>query len=415
MRSPARLLGFVLSCAMSVMAAHAQSPSGLPKPGPFVNKLAVMVGRFMNDGEVKPGAMGPNSPAMKVNGIDECKWTADGFGLVCTESVDIGGAREIETDVAYYDPISKKYQYHGIRNTGETNNQTGTVSGDTWTFLGQGSLGGKVVHTRYTMTFVSKDSFEYTEEWGEGDKPMQLGLSGKCTRVAAISDAAEPPKLSPAQQEVIEVHEARTEASNKRNQAEYSRYVADDCIFNTDDGSVRTKAQLMAHIGKLPTEYDHSVNPRDYLVHVYGDTAVLNLRYTNHEQFNDSDIVSEIRMTETYIKQDARWLLIARHWGKIPTNFRRPVTVDTSVYKDYVGQYEWRPSDDVETIFLKDERLWTQSGKGEPEEFLPLGNDAFFLKSDLGTNTFVRNAQGQVTGYTFQDADGQHIQVKKIK
>ena len=226
--------------------------------------------------------------------------------------------------------------------------------------------------------------------------------------------AVDQPKLSPAQQEVINAHEARTEASNKRDQAAYSRYVADDCIFSTDSGSVRTKAQLMARAGKLPTEYDHSTNPRDYVVHVYGDTAVLNLRYTSHEQFTDSDIVSEIRMTETYIKQNGNWLLIARQWVKIPTNFRKPVAADTSVYKDYVGQYEWRPLDDVETISVKDGKLWTQSGS-EVEEYLPLGADSFFLRSELGIDKFTRDAQGHVTGYTYQDADGQEIHIKKIK
>jgi ketosteroid isomerase-like protein len=232
---------------------------------------------------------------------------------------------------------------------------------------------------------------------------------------AGMIDAAGQPKLSAAQQEVINAHEARTEASNKRDQVAYSRYVADDCIFSTDDGLVITKAQLMAHVGKFPTEYDHSVNPRDYLVHVYGDTAVLNLRYTTHEQFTDSDIVSEMRMTETYIKQDGRWLLIARHWAKIPTNFRKPVAVDISIYKDYVGQYEWRPLDDVETISLKDGKLWTQSGSGAPEEFFPLGADSFFLRNELGTNIFIRDPQGHVTGYTYQDADGQEVHVKKIR
>ena len=130
---------------------------------------------------------------------------------------------------------------------------------------------------------------------------------------------------------------------------------------------------------------------------MYGDTAVLNLRYTNHEQFTDSDIVSEIRMTETYIKQNGNWLLIARQWVKIPTNFRKPVAVDTSVYKDYAGQYEWRPLDDVETISVKDGKLWTQSGS-EVEEYLPLGADSFFLRSELGIDKFTRDAQGHVTG-----------------
>jgi hypothetical protein len=193
MRSLTTFLSFLLVCGSILIMARAQSQETLPKPGPEVKKLAVMVGRFTNEGEVKAGAFGPNSPAIKVSGTDECKWTAGGFGLVCTEIVDIGGTKEIETDVVFYDPITKKYEYHGIRNTGETNNQTGTVSGDTWTWLGGGSLDGKVFHTRYIMKVLSSDSYEYTEEWGEGEKPMELGMSGKCTRVATTKAATSKP------------------------------------------------------------------------------------------------------------------------------------------------------------------------------------------------------------------------------
>jgi hypothetical protein len=193
MGNPTRLLAFALACASSAIVARAQSATALPKPGPEVKKLAVMVGTFTNKGEVKAGAMGPNSPAMKVSGTDECKWTAAGFGLACTETVDIGGTKETETDVAFYDPTSKKYEYHGIRSTGETNNQTGTVSGDTWTWLGGGTVAGKVFHTRYIMKFVSKDFYEYTEEWGEGDKPLEMGMTGKCIRVAATKRATSKP------------------------------------------------------------------------------------------------------------------------------------------------------------------------------------------------------------------------------
>jgi quercetin dioxygenase-like cupin family protein len=196
MRRSTMFLGFLLSCAFGAVASRGQSQEVLPKPGAEVQKLAVMVGRFTNEGEVKAGALGPNSPAMKVSGIDECRWTAGGFGLACTETVDIGGTKETETYLMYYDPISKQYEEHGIRNTGEAENQTGTVSGDTWTWPGVSTVGGKVFHQRYIMKFVSKDSYEYTDEWGEGDKPVEVGMSGKCTRVVTASVAADSSSFS---------------------------------------------------------------------------------------------------------------------------------------------------------------------------------------------------------------------------
>jgi ketosteroid isomerase-like protein len=233
---------------------------------------------------------------------------------------------------------------------------------------------------------------------------------------ATVIHAQDQPKFSPAQQEVLNAHRARVEASEKRDYAAYSRLVADDCMYSDDDGILDTnrKAHLMDD-WKLPLAYDHGVNPRDYVVHVYGDTAVLNYLVTIHEQFTDADIISEQRATETYIKQKGSWLLIARQWGNLPVNFHKPVAVDTSAYKDYVGKYEWRPLDQAETVSVKGGKLWTDFGEDMDEEYFPLGSETFFVKNDLGNVTFVRDAQGRVTGYTYHRWDGQEIHAKKIR
>jgi hypothetical protein len=142
----------------------------------------------------------------------------------------------------------------------------------------------------------------------------------------------------------------------------------------------------------------------------------MNHRVTIHEQFTDSDIISEQRYTTTWTKQNGSWMMVAMHWENLPVNFHKPVPVDTSVYKDYVGQYQWRPLDDVETIWMKDGKLWSRFSKEtEDDEYLPLSSDSFFLRDDIGGVTFVRDPQGHVTGYTYHRWDGQEIHVKKIK
>jgi Domain of unknown function (DUF4440)/Domain of unknown function (DUF3471) len=237
---------------------------------------------------------------------------------------------------------------------------------------------------------------------------------------ASALNAAESPKLSPTELEVLKVRNELRETAFRRDMTAWSRLVAEDCIFSTDDGILITKAQFIKHIGKLPPEYDRSMNPRDYVIHLYGTTAIINFRLTGHEQFTDADIVSEQRQTETYVKQNGSWLLVARHWNNLPVNFRKPIAVDTRVYRDYVGEYEWRPGDDLETVFVKDGKLWSRIGNdsqigNDEDEYLPLGADSFFVKSDLGTAVFARDLQGHVTGYTYHRVDGQEIHVKKIK
>src|ERR1700674_1811705 len=117
---------------------------------------------------------------------------------------------------------------------------------------------------------------------------------------ATTGSLAGQQKFSPAQQEVIDISRARVEAAGRRDLVAWSRYVADDCIFSDDDGALATKAQLAKYLGKLEPEYDRAANPRDFVVHLYGNTAVMNYRVTAHEQFTDTDIISEQRVTETY-------------------------------------------------------------------------------------------------------------------
>jgi hypothetical protein len=191
---PKRVLSFVLACASSVIAGdHSQTTPPKSGPDPEVEKLAVMVGRFTVEDELKAGVMGPNSPAMKYTGTDDCRWAARGFAVICTAVLHMGARKYTETSFIYYDPTAKTYRYHAVDSSREIENKSGTVSGDTWTWIGKSTMAGKVYHTRYIMKFVSKDSFEYTDETGESENSMKVFVSEKETRVATTKPATSPP------------------------------------------------------------------------------------------------------------------------------------------------------------------------------------------------------------------------------
>ena len=189
MSGPQSLVSFVLACASSVIVAGAQSQTML---GPEGKKLAVMVGRFNVEDEVKAGAMGPNSPATKFSGTDDCRWTAGGFAVICEAALYRPGKKYSEASFVYYDPTSKTYRYHAVDSSGGIENKTGTVNGDVWTWLGESMFAGKLYHTRYIMKFVSADSYEYTDESGQSETSMKVFVSGKETRVAATNPAKSP-------------------------------------------------------------------------------------------------------------------------------------------------------------------------------------------------------------------------------
>src|SRR5579864_7457168 len=88
-------------------------------------------------------------------------------------------------------------------------------------------------------------------------------------------------KYTPEQLEVIKVSREKADAASQRDFKTWSRYIADDCLFSTDDGELGTKADFIKHVGTMPREYDHTDNPREDVVHVNGDVAVLNYRSTS--------------------------------------------------------------------------------------------------------------------------------------
>ena len=234
--------------------------------------------------------------------------------------------------------------------------------------------------------------------------------------IATTLPAADESNLTPEQLEIINVHNKMREAVRARDFAAWSPSVADDCIFTGDDGEITTKAKIIQHMRNLPLTYDHSENQRDFVVHVYGNTAVLNLRFTTHEQFTDTDIIGEMRETETYIREDQTWLLVARQWGALPVNLHKPAAAASASYKDFVGEYAWRPGGPIDTVSFKDGKLLTRlNDESEENQYLPLGHETFFLQDDWGTMIFVRDPQHHVRGYTYRRPDGQEVHVKKIK
>jgi hypothetical protein len=186
-----KLLVLLLACASSAVVVRAQSVP--PKPGPEVRKLAVMVGRFTVEDEVKAGAMGPNSAAKRYGGTDDCRWTSGGFAVICDFTLDSAGVKYTGTTLVYYDPVAKVYRLQEVDSSGEIDIKTGTVSGDTWTWPGETILHGKVYHARYIMKVVSADSYEYTEESGEDENSMTVLVTGRETRVAANRAATVKP------------------------------------------------------------------------------------------------------------------------------------------------------------------------------------------------------------------------------
>ena len=194
MRCRKTLLLPALASLFFAVAAQAQDMQA-PKPGPEVKKMSLFVGHFTNDAEAKPGVMGPNSPAMKMSGTTDCKWTSGGFAVLCTGVSQMGAMKSTETALMYYDPGDKMYHYIDTDSSGDVGESTGTADGDTWNWTGKGVMGGQVMYTKFTMKGVSKNGYDWTMAAGDSESSTKEGMSGKVTRATAATKpmASKPP------------------------------------------------------------------------------------------------------------------------------------------------------------------------------------------------------------------------------
>jgi hypothetical protein len=193
---------FVLSVSALILSfgafalAQSQAPAAPPKPGPEVKKMAALVGHFINTGEMDAGVMGPNSPAGKVSGTDDCKWAAGGFAVICNSTFDMGGTKSTSFVLTYFDPQTKSYQYYAVDNWGTVEQATGTVDAGTWTWTGKMTMGGQVMYTRFISKMTAK-GFDWTMAGGDSEASMKEGMRGKEVRVPAT---AKPAAAKPATQ-----------------------------------------------------------------------------------------------------------------------------------------------------------------------------------------------------------------------
>jgi hypothetical protein len=118
------------------------------------------------------------------------------------------------------------------------------------------------------------------------------------------------------------------------------------------------------------------------------------------------------RFTDTFVKRNGNWQVVARHYSRIPAE-RRVITLDSKIYDAYVGPYELMP-DIVINVTKEGEKLMSQT-TGQPKmELLPESEIEFFIKGFSTQFVFVRDDTGRVAKLIINQ-EGQRVTGRKLK
>ena len=121
--------------------------------------------------------------------------------------------------------------------------------------------------------------------------------------------------ISTAEQEVRKLERAWLDAYEKRDVDAMNAIVADDFTITFGDGSMQTKPQILESL-KRPSSMKfrtESVQSRKY-----GDTVVLIGVVVSEWKQNDKPMTDRSRYTDTYVKRNGKWQVVASHLSNAP-------------------------------------------------------------------------------------------------
>ena len=172
-------LSVLIAFCVMLFAINSVAQMPVPKPAPELGKLDYLAGKWVSEGDMKPGPMGPGG---KIVSDDESHWQEGKFFLVMNSKFK--GAMGDGTSLAVfgYDPEKKVYTYNEFNSMGQATKSEGTVDGNTWAWTGDQNFGGQILKGRFTMMVQSPAAYTYKYEISPEGNNWTLVMDGKSTK-----------------------------------------------------------------------------------------------------------------------------------------------------------------------------------------------------------------------------------------
>jgi len=128
---------------------------------------------------------------------------------------------------------------------------------------------------------------------------------------------AQTKEITGPEQEVRKLERAWLDAYEKRDVAAMTAIVADDFTIAFPDGSIQTKPQIIESL-KRPGGTAMKFYTEDVRSRAYGDTVILVGLVVSEWKQNDKTMAERSRYTDTYVKRNGRWQVVASHLSNAP-------------------------------------------------------------------------------------------------
>ena len=164
----------ILICG-STSLLLAQAPPAPPKPGPEHKKLEYFVGKWTEEGEIKANEF---VPAGKTVSTETCTLGPGGFYVECRNEAQL----LTRLGIMAYDSHAKVYTSYYANSVGLVGTATGSVNGNTWTWMEEDKFAGKAIKGRTTITISSPTQYTIKYEMADEKGGYTTIVEGKATK-----------------------------------------------------------------------------------------------------------------------------------------------------------------------------------------------------------------------------------------
>jgi peptidylprolyl isomerase len=126
------------------------------------------------------------------------------------------------------------------------------------------------------------------------------------------------------------------EGFKNRDKEMLNRVLSDDFIFTDDEGQTFNKAQYVEAAMQVVKVESYSLD--DLTTRVYGDTGVVVGRWTGKFTVDGKPSSGDFRFTDTFVKRQGRWRVIASQDTRIKGNSSMSGEVTTTSGLKYVDE-----------------------------------------------------------------------------
>ena len=169
-----RSVAVILICGFTSLLL-AQAPPAPPKPGPEHKKLEYFLGKWTVEGEIKANEF---VRAGKTVSTETCTLGPGGFYVVCRNE----GQLPTRLAIISYDSHAKVYTSYYANSGGLVGTATGSVEGNTWTWMVEDKFAGKAIKGRTTSTMLSPTEHTSKYEMADGKGGYTTIVEGKATK-----------------------------------------------------------------------------------------------------------------------------------------------------------------------------------------------------------------------------------------